>query len=136
MPVSGQIEQSLLNVAADRSGFGLDECVLANKDEPHDMWQNVTDEMIPNVEEQLLSKGIKETQCPNCGQSSETSLWFKCWDNPLISDKLESENLCHCGGDLWLDPLPAMIPGAPKKFGWVCDNCEWVKPNETVSGAQ
>lgn len=42
----------------------------------------------------------------------------------------DAENLCHCGGELWMDQVPNT-----KVFAFVCEKCDWVKPRAGVSGA-
>lgn len=127
-PVSAESTQFLLNADQGKTGFGLHATYLARKDDEADIWQLVTDDMIPAIIAQLPT----ETVCPLCKESSSTDFWFKCWDDPLQSHKLETENLCHCGGELYLEEIPK---SQPKRFGWVCEKCQWVKPTGMLSGS-
>lgn len=127
-PVSAESTQFLLNADRAKTGFGLHSTYLARKDDEASQWQLVTEEMLPDIIVQLP----KETVCPNCKESSSTAFWFDCWADPLLSDKLETENLCHCGGELYLEEIPNSMP---RKFGWVCEKCNWVKPTGLLSGS-
>lgn len=126
-PISADRTQFLLNANKEKTGFGLDRTYLSPKDGETHQWQLVTEEMIPAIITQLP----QDTSCTRCDQESKTKLWFDCWEDPLKSDMLETENLCHCGGELYLEEIPN---NTPKKFGWVCEKCNWVKPHVRFSG--
>lgn len=80
--------------------------------------------------EQLLNTDASQlTQCHNCYDTHEIEVWIEAYKVPL--KYFEMAELCHCGGELWMD----QIPGS-NKFGFVCEDCEWVKPNKVVSGAE
>ncbi len=68
-------------------------------------------------------------QCHKClDQSFMTEDWIEAFEDPLKF--FEMEELCHCGGELWMDKIPGTT-----SFGFVCEKCEWVKPRKRVSGA-
>lgn len=78
----------------------------------------------------MLEKNQDQTiKCPSC-ESNEYTLeqWREAKTEPL--KYFEMENLCHCGGELWMDQIPGTT-----SYGFVCDKCNWVKPNAKVSGA-
>jgi hypothetical protein len=53
--------------------------------------------------------------------------WLDAFEDPLKF--FEMEQLCHCGGELWMDHIPGTT-----QYGFVCEECNWVKPRATVSG--
>lgn len=78
-----------------------------------------------------IKKNIPDTKvrCRKCEKESPIKNWFEAFDEPL--KYFETENMCHCGGELWMDKLPGS-----NRFVWSCDDCGWVKPNAVVSGGE
>ncbi len=66
--------------------------------------------------------------CPVCDQPNISVSWKEAWDNPM--KYFEADNLCHCGGELWMD----QVEGTPQ-YAFICEKCGWVKPKSAVSGA-
>lgn len=75
-------------------------------------------EMLPSV----------SAECPECNEANDFANWARAFKEPLVF--FETENLCHCGGELWMDQIPGT-----RNYGFVCDDCNWVKPKAVVSGA-
>lgn len=80
-------------------------------------------------------KGIKlapgfEIECHKCPEGNPSEKWMEAFEEPLMYFEMEHDQLCHCGGELYMD----VIPGT-RKYGFVCEKCEWVKPKKEVSGA-
>jgi hypothetical protein len=67
--------------------------------------------------------------CDECHTTSPAKYWLEAVEEPLKF--FETENMCHCGGELWMDQLPGS-----NRFAWTCDNCGWIKPNAFVSGGE
>ncbi len=66
--------------------------------------------------------------CTECNEESPVETWKDAFDEPLMF--FEMEQLCHCGGELWMDQIPGT-----RNYGFVCDKCNWVKPKQVVSGS-
>jgi RNA polymerase subunit RPABC4/transcription elongation factor Spt4 len=71
-----------------------------------------------------------EVTCNNCNETNTVEEWFDAFAEPLKYFEMEHGQLCHCGGELWMDQIPMT-----SSYGFVCEKCEWVKPNQKVSGA-
>ena len=67
-------------------------------------------------------------KCHACDEGSPSVDWKDAWDNPMKI--FDADNLCHCGGELWMD----QVPNTPH-YAFICEKCDWVKPKSTVSGA-
>lgn len=63
-----------------------------------------------------------------CGVSNELNQWTLAFQDPLMF--FDMEELCHCGGELWMDKIPYT-----NKYGFICEDCEWVKPKKEISGS-
>jgi hypothetical protein len=74
------------------------------------------------------SPAVQDAKCPSCGEVHTIQEWQDALENPM--DYFDAENLCGCGGELWMDRIPFS-----NKYGMVCEKCEWVKPNVVVSGS-
>ncbi len=74
-----------------------------------------------------LSEDVYLT-CSECDGTGTTNDWIRAFEDPTIF--FEMELLCHCGGELWMDQIPGT-----SQYGFVCEKCNWVKPNAKVSGA-
>lgn len=66
--------------------------------------------------------------CPLCHTESSLEDWMEAWKRPI--DFFDAEQLCSCGEELWMDRIPYT-----NRFGLVCDKCEWVKPQSSLSGS-
>lgn len=79
---------------------------------------------------QTLQVGGCETiKCHECHESDHTpEEWATAFTDPL--KYFDMEALCHCGGELWMDQIPGT-----SSYGFVCEDCNWVKPKAKVSGA-
>lgn len=77
--------------------------------------------------EQYPAEGM--IACDECKGIAPAKDWFYAAEEPLKF--FETENMCHCGGELWMDKLPGS-----DRFGWTCDDCGWIKPNALVSGGE
>lgn len=68
-------------------------------------------------------------ECPECQEVNTLANYIEAKVDTLKYHEMNDDQLCHCGGELWMD----QIPGTPK-FGFVCDKCSWVKPKKVVNG--
>lgn len=59
-----------------------------------------------------------EAHCPKCEESSDFRDWIRAFDQPLVF--FETENLCHCGGEMWAEFKRG-------SFVMVCEKCDHVK---------
>lgn len=75
--------------------------------------------------ERLASTNI---ECPACKEENSIDDWDQAHKEPM--DFFDAEHLCGCGGEMWMDRLPYS-----NKYGLVCDECGWFKPNFVVSGS-
>ena len=75
----------------------------------------------------LKVDGDIEIACPKCTMKNRVQEWIIAFDDPTMF--FDMEQLCHCGGELWMDQIPGT-----SKYGFVCEKCEWVKPNRVVNG--
>ena len=150
---------SIIRVNEKRENFGPDKLVLAHENDSFEQWNNLPEENLPVMRVALEDKALdiirtrnahlsKKNQqeertkdgkisfmvkCPRCNEEHYLQDWFLAWDDPLRFDTIETEHLCHCGGELEMDRVPN---SQPPKYAWVCVKCQWVKPNESVSGAK
>jgi hypothetical protein len=69
-------------------------------------------------------------ECPKCKESHTWGKWEDAKYNALKYFEMDDPQLCHCGGELWMDNIPGTTA-----YGFVCDKCNWVKPRAKVSGA-
>lgn len=72
----------------------------------------------------------QEIDCPRCPEAHTLEQWLEAKTDTLKYLEMEDGQLCHCGGELWMDQIPGTT-----QYGFVCEKCEWVKPKKTVSGA-
>jgi predicted RNA-binding Zn-ribbon protein involved in translation (DUF1610 family) len=117
----------LINSDVGRTGFGLDKTFLADEKAPANTWKEI-DRENPEALKDIIWMAV---ECPKCHEVASSEDWFRTWNDPLTSEHLESENLCHCGGELWMDRVPNVYP---PQYAYVCDKCQWVKPRVRVSG--
>jgi predicted RNA-binding Zn-ribbon protein involved in translation (DUF1610 family) len=71
----------------------------------------------------------QEITCPECGFQDTLKNYIDAFNDPLRY--FDTDQLCHCGGELYMDNIPGT-----SNYGWVCEECGWVKPNAVVSGAE
>lgn len=83
-----------------------------------------------------VSKRVKEEisleqniECPKCNEVSTLEKFLDAKENTLNYHEMPDNQLCHCGGELWMDNIPGTT-----KYGFVCDKCNWVKPKKVVNG--
>lgn len=67
-------------------------------------------------------------ECPACHETHSMEDWIAASEQPM--EFFDVENLCGCGGELWMDRIPYT-----NKYGLICEKCEWVKPAVIVSGS-
>jgi hypothetical protein len=82
---------------------------------------------------QQLDKADQEQsiECEKCHVDRYTlNEWKEAKTDTLKYLEMEDNQLCHCGGELWMDQIPGTT-----SYGFVCEKCEWVKPKQRVSGA-
>lgn len=81
------------------------------------------------VETALLAADELEITC-KCGHTQDISEARTAFEDPL--EYFETENLCHCGKELWMDQIPGT-----RTYAFICDDeeCGWIKPKGAVSGA-
>lgn len=118
----------------EMKGFRCPECGQAHemivKDSKFTMNKEMTELKI-NGEPFFDGAGIDGDQDVTCGECEGThdiQNWILAFKEPLRF--FETEQLCHCGGELWMDQIPGT-----RNYGFVCDDCNWVKPKAVVSGA-
>lgn len=75
-----------------------------------------------------INKGTQDVQCTKCKETNPLDKWVEAYTDPL--KYFEMESLCHCGGELWMDKIPGT-----SSYGFVCEDCGWVKPKAIVSGS-
>lgn len=99
-----------------------------------DIFWKHTHHHTPESQERFLKMIPKvigqEIECPRCPEAHTLEEWLEAKTDTLKYLEMEDSQLCHCGGELWMD----VIPGT-KNYGFVCEKCEWVKPKKVVSGA-
>ena len=72
----------------------------------------------------------QDIECAKCSETHTIEEWRDAHAEPLKYFEMENEQLCHCGGELWMDQIPGT-----RTYGFVCEDCDWVKPKKVVSGA-
>lgn len=88
----------------------------------------VTDDHEENDIMETIDKNPEyNSVCPECKEVNPVFKWRHAVREPLAY--FEMEQLCHCGGELWMDQIPGT-----SQYGFVCDKCNWVKPKTVVSG--
>lgn len=118
-------------------GFRCPSCGQAHKMIVDGAVVTMNEEMtILTVDGQVLEQGQEielmfpddYLTCPECDGTGTTQDWVRAFEDATIF--FEMDLLCHCGGELWMDQIPGT-----NQYGFVCDKCNWVKPNAKVSGA-
>lgn len=79
------------------------------------------------VESDTTLRSNPDVACTKCHEVNPLKLWEDAFADP--GRYFDADNLCHCGGELWMDQIPGT-----STYGFVCDDCKWVKPKHTVSG--
>lgn len=69
----------------------------------------------------------EEVTCKECSTANDIQDWVTAFEDPLMF--FDMEQLCHCGGELWMDQIPGT-----RNYGFVCEKCNWVKPKAVVNG--
>jgi predicted RNA-binding Zn-ribbon protein involved in translation (DUF1610 family) len=123
---------SVINVNEKKDGHGLEGTYLAVQGSLPDTWTEVNREAKDEFKlmiVQFYPTGDIPCVNPDCGELEHIDNWLKTWEDPLYSGHLESENLCHCGGELWMDKIEGT-----NQYAFICEDCGWVNPNTKVSG--
>lgn len=98
-------------------------CILLNMNETmNELYVNGT-----KATHLTISNLNMEVICSHCNEASKIKEWIEAFEEPL--KYFEMDNLCHCGGELWMDNIPNT-----KTYAFVCEKCNWVKPKQIVSG--
>lgn len=66
--------------------------------------------------------------CHICRETAPKWRWTHAYQSPLLY--FETEHICHCGGEMYLEPDPL------GNHYMRCEDCGWVKPGSAVSGAE
>ncbi|MNO96162.1 hypothetical protein D3C76_878240 [compost metagenome] len=69
-----------------------------------------------------------DVPCHSCRETAPKWRWAHAYQNPLLY--FETEHVCHCGGEMYLEPDPL------GNHYLRCEDCGWVKPGSAVSGAE
>lgn len=93
---------------------------------PNDL--GVMAHLLETKELELDTQGDNFLECPSCSTWSKFEAWNHAWNFP--GDFFNADQLCHCGGELWYDPIPGT-----NKYGLVCEDCGWVKKGRTISSS-
>ena len=80
------------------------------------------------LENVLKNQNDGEIVCAKCDEELSLMDARNAFNEP--GQFFDAENLCHCGGELWMDNVPGT-----KNYAFVCEKCDWVKPRVAVSGA-
>lgn len=80
-----------------------------------------------DVKDTIQKNPEYNASCNNCDVTNPVHKWMHAFEDPLVY--FEMENLCHCGGELWMDQIPGT-----SSYGFVCEDCNWIKPKAVVSG--
>lgn len=68
-------------------------------------------------------------ECPKCNEVEALEQFFDAKENTLNYHEMSDDQLCHCGGEMYMDNIPGTT-----KYGFVCEDCNWVKPKKVVNG--
>ena len=106
------------------------EMMMTNGDEQYTMNKEMTEMYYEGKQlvEPFQCIASEPMTCRACDETSDFENWVTAFNDPLAF--FEMEQLCHCGGELWMDQIPGT-----RDYGFVCEKCEWVKPHKRVSGA-
>ena len=88
---------------------------------------HLTDEQCSALLLQLQGDTYAQVKCMECKETIEMADAKLAFADP--SAFFEEENICHCGGELWID----QIHNTPT-YGLVCEECGWIKPKSGISG--
>lgn len=82
------------------------------------------------VEAAIIAASDLEVTCVKCNEENHIVDARTAFEDPL--EYFETENLCHCGKELWMDQIPGT-----RTYAFICDDeeCGWIKPTGAVSGA-
>lgn len=88
------------------------------------------EEIIVAVEAAILASSELNMTCSRCKAEENINVLRTAFEDPL--EYFESENLCHCGKELWFDKIPGT-----NIYALICDDeeCNWIKRTGAVSGA-
>lgn len=86
-----------------------------------DLWHDMLDEN--------LTQPGSLMYCPACAKDAPRWQWNDAYHSAFKYFDMDSDQLCHCGGELFMDQIPGT-----NRFGLICEKCNWVKPRATVSG--
>lgn len=119
---------SLKNAMGETINFELND--LGTHVEKADTEADVLNQDIAvAVEAALLAADELEITC-KCGHAQDITDARTAFEDPL--EFFETENLCHCGKELWFDKVPGT-----NVYALICDDeeCGWIKRTGAVSGA-
>jgi len=85
-------------------------------------------EYLRSIKEFTYSALTFGTKCLLCGQKSINDIYRRAFVHSI--DYFDIEQMCSCGGELWMDKLPN------GRYGLQCEKCGWIKPNVSYSGSE